>query len=212
MAKAHVDTGVRKILEFPFVYNLFQEMIGANQHRKKHFHKYFNDPKPLKILDIGCGTGVLLDSLNYEPEYCGIDMQQEYIDYAKQKFSNKKSEFYVSKIGAQELNPDWESSFDAINAHGLLHHLEDESIQELFETANYYLKDGGYLVTLDSTYHEGQSYWSKYLVSKDRGQNVKTDEEYLKLASKYFSQIESHVDAKYARIPFSVFVMKLTKI
>jgi len=211
MAKAHVDTGIRKILEFPAVYNLFQEIIGANQHRKKHFQKYFNDTKPEKILDIGCGTGVLLDSLNYGVQYFGIDMQEEYIDYAKQKFSDKKSEFYVSKIGEQELNPDWESSFDAINAHGLLHHLEDEMIHELFNTAKYYLKEGGYLITLDSAYHNDQSFMSKYLVSKDRGQNVKTDKEYLEIASQYFSQIESHIDAKYARIPFSVFVMKLTK-
>ena len=206
---AHITRGARKVLELPFIYNLFQTLIGANAHRKKHFKKYFDLDSRSKILDIGCGTGALLDSLKDDVHYIGCDMEKKYIDYAKSKFGNR-GDFYMERVG-EKMRSDWYNYFDAINAHGLLHHLNDSDSAILLETGHKYLKPGGFMVTVDSVFHDNQSFLSKWIVSKDRGQNIRNPEQYLYLAKKYFSNIQSFVSDDYALIPFSVFTMVLYK-
>ena len=101
--------------------------------------------------------------------------------------------------------------FDAINAHGLIHHLSNEDAHTLLETAYKYLKPNGYLVTFDTAEHEGQSGIARWLVKKDRGQNVKSPAGYKELAKHYFDKVEGKLYTNYSRLPYSAFAMKLTK-
>lgn len=205
----HVTTGIRKTLEHPFVYNTFQYLIGGNKHRSNHFKKFLNGLPGQKILDIGCGTAVLLDHLVDGVEYHGCDMQESYISFAKDKFGDKGN-FYVEKVG-EVIRKDWLSYFNIINAHGLLHHLSNEHSEALLKSAYGYLDKGGYLVTVDSVFHEDQSVMSKWLVSKDRGQNIRTPKEYIQLADKYFDKVETFLDTDSLNIPYSIFTMVLHK-
>ena len=207
--KSHVDTGLRKILEAPSVYNLFQTLIGGKRHRREHFERYFQVESGVKILDIGCGTAVLLDYIEAQVDYHGCDMQQSYIDFASEKFSGRGN-FYCERVG-EKIREEWLGYFDVINAHGLLHHLSDEDSKALLEISHKYLRKGGRLVTVDTTFHEDQSRLSRWIVSKDRGQNLRTPEEYIKLGKEYFSKIEGKLDTKSLNIPFSIYTMELYK-
>ena len=96
-------------------------------------------------------------------------------------------------------------------AKGILHHINDEESKKLFEVASYSLKPGGYLVTLDGVYIKNQSKIAKYIISKDRGKNVRTPEEYTKLANSYFSKVETFILNDAYRIPYTIFIMKCYK-
>lgn len=207
---SHVNTGVRSILEHPKVYNLWQNLIGGNQHRAKHFKKFFQTQKGQKVLDIGCGTAILLKHLEDGIDYYGCDMQESYIEYAQDLYKDK-GRFFCEKVG-DVVREDWEDNFDIVNAHGLLHHLTDEQSEDLLAISARYLKKGGYLVTVDSVYHEGQSKMSKWMVSKDRGQNIRMPDEYLALARKHFGKVEGYLEPDSLYIPFGMYTMKMYKV
>jgi len=208
-SKSHIDSGLRKILEAPAVYNLFQTIIGGKRHRKEHFETYFQVPDGTRILDIGCGTAVLLDSLQKEVEYYGCDMQESYINHAREKFGDR-GKFFCERVG-EKLRSEWIDYFDIINAHGLLHHLTDKDSMSLLEIGHKYLKKGGKMITVDTTYHKDQSFVSRWIVSKDRGQNLRTPSEYDALGKNYFSRIDGKLDTKSLNIPFSIYTMALYK-
>ncbi len=205
----HVNTGIRKILELPFVYNLFHNITGGNAFRKEYFNKYFDLSDGSKVLDIGCGSGVMLENIKSEIEYYGVDFEKGYIDYCNEKYGNR-GQFFNEKVG-EVIRTEWLDYFDAMNAHGLIHHLSDDDGEFLLKSAYKYLKPGGYLVTFDTAYHDNQSSASKWLVSKDRGQNVKHTKDYLKLAEKHFDRVEGKIYTNYSRLPYSAFAMKMIK-
>jgi len=209
MSNTHINTGIRKILEYPFVYNLFGTITGGKRRRKNHANKYFNLKSGEKVLDIGCGNGALLNYLCKGVEYHGFDMQKEYIDFAKKKFGTKGN-FYCEPVG-KTFNPNWENYFDAVNADGILHHLNEDDSLKLLQTAYFYLKKGGKLITIDPVYYQNQRKLLKYIISKDRGQNIRTDYEYLELANSTFLNVSSNISNKYFLLPYSYFVMELKK-
>lgn len=206
---SHINKGIRKILEVPLVYNAFQTLHGGNAKRKVHFKKHFSDKSIKTLLDIGCGTGVLLEHLDQSIEYHGVDMEESYIQHAREKYKNRGS-FYTQRVG-QDINENWINYFDAINAHGLIHHLNDEDIGILLNGAKNYLSPKGKIVTIDAVYYDGQSRFSKWIVSKDRGQNVKTIEQYTELAKRYFTNVETELIKNHNRLKYSVLVMVLQK-
>jgi len=206
--KAHIDKGIRKILEKPKIFNFFNNhIIGAKSYMDNYCENHFNHLGKVDFLDIGCGTCEILESLNTEIDYYGFDMQLEYIEIARTKFSHR-GQFYHEAVG-QNYNTQWQSFFDVINIHGLIHHLSDEDSDILLQAAQKYLKKTGFVITVDTVKHEGQSYASKWLTSKDRGQNIRTPEEYLGLAEKYFNVEESYITTDHLNIPYSIFTMKL---
>jgi len=206
--KSHINTGIRKLLEIPQLYNLKGIIFGGENYREQHA-KSLNIKSGYKVLDIGCGTSNILKYLPVNIEYYGLDMEEEYIDFCRKEYGDRAT-FYCEKVGEVERE-EWIGNFDVINIHGLLHHLSDSDAESILSTSKKYLKDTGEVVTVDSVFHEGQGAIDKWLVSKDRGQNIKTPAEYVELVSKIFSSVESKVLDDHLRIPYSIFVMRLQK-
>jgi len=206
---SHIQSGVRKILEIPWVYNTFANVIGGNKSREKHFQKYLISKDIKSILDIGCGTAVLLKHLDDDVEYHGCDMEQGYLDHCIETYGDKGN-FYLERVG-EKVREEWLGKFDAINAHGLLHHLNNDDGEALLDISKKYLKKGGFLLTMDPVFYEGQASFSKWIVSKDRGQNVRTPKSYDALAYKYFNRIETDLIKKNNNIYYSGYVMKMFK-
>ena len=73
--------------------------------------------------------------------------------------------------------------FDLVMAVGVLHHLNDNQSLALLKLAFNALKRGGRLITFDGCFVEGQSKISKFILSHDRGQFVRTQRKYTNLAT-----------------------------
>lgn len=199
---SHITTGIRKILEVPLIYNTFQNIVGGNKARERHFKEFIKPFPGAKILDIGCGTAVLLQHLPKNVEYVGYDLNEQYIESAREKYGDRGT-FVCAKVDSSVLEERWLNYFDIINVHGLLHHLTDEQSEDLFQSAKQYLKKGGYMVTADPVYFEGQSKFARWITSRDRGQNVRNVEGYVQLAQKYFSKVKFHIKHNEILLPYT---------
>ena len=103
--------------------------------------------KKIKIIDIGCGGGWLVNSLAYHLrdniDVIGVDFNPNVIDYAKKVKSslNVKSKFFVSDLFTFEE----ENKFDIIISLGVLHHT-NHCIEAINHVMKYAKKNHMYLL------------------------------------------------------------------
>lgn len=184
---SQITTGIRSILSYPAIYNILQTLLGASRARDETTNKYLDLEHATNLLDIGCGTGELLKHLPSHIKYTGFDASQDYIDAARNKFGNRGN-FFASYVTNKRL--DSLGKFDRIIAMALMHHLDDDEVLSLLSIAKQALNKGGLFFTLDPCFVEHQSFVSKFLVSRDRGQNVRTLTKYASLVKKVFEDVE----------------------
>jgi len=204
---AQITSGFRAIFSNPIVYNLAQNLVGAEKARKKLVTLYFPPMQHLRMLDIGCGTAEILRHLPEEMNYHGFDASQEYIDQAEARFGHRgtfRAEL-VTESTIHDIPP-----FDLVLAFGLLHHLEDHEAHALFQLAHAALTPSGKLITIDPTYISHQQPIAKWLISKDRGQNIRTPQGYEQLAHHAFNHVTVSVRDDMLHIPYHHTILECT--
>jgi SAM-dependent methyltransferase len=200
-------TGLRAILSNPGVYSFFQNLMGTQKLRTDFVRDYIRpDADHRCILDVGCGPADILDCLP-PVEYYGFDISEAYIEQAGARFGSRGT-FSCGILKLSDL--DNLPKFDVVLALGVLHHLDDETAGELCNIAYHALRPGGRFVTFDPCFTDPQNPVARFLVSMDRGQNVRTEEEYRGVASQVFSTHRSLVKHR-AWIPYTHCFMECTR-
>jgi len=197
---AQVETGIRSVLSIPSVYNLVQNLLGATNARKVFVEQYLDCGEVGRLLDIGCGTAELLQWVPKVISYVGFDVSEAYIKSAQDKFNGRNALFFAKSVSEADL-VDIEP-FDRIIAVGVIHHLNDDEVENIFRLAAHALKSDGKFISMDPCYIPGQSFLSKALIDRDRGQNVRTCEEYGLLAERVFERVTPHHRNDLLRIPY----------
>ena len=192
--------GIYKIFSNTYFYLFVQKIMSATSFRGKVIKKIINK-KNVKVLDIGCGPAEILEYLP-KIKYFGYDINNDYISYAKKRFGDK-GQFYCKKFTVNELKKI--PKFDYVILFGLLHHLEEIEIKKLLINIKKALKKNGKLVTLDNVFIENQNLIAKFLIKMDRGQNVRTKKEYIRILYKSFKKIKSQI-IHQTFIPYTWFV------
>ena len=112
--------------------------------------------------------------------YVCFDARKEYIQAAQEQYDDRAT-FYCNQVSAETTTE--HSQFDLVLAVGVLHHLDDAEALQLCCLAEAALKPGGRFITFDGCYLPSQSHIARYLLSRDRGQNVRDREGYTKIVS-----------------------------
>ena len=201
---SQITSGVRAILSQPLIYDVVQNIMGAQQIRRDLVTNFIRPAPGSRILDIGCGTAEILPHLPRAVEYWGYDVSQEYIDAAKSRFG-VRGHFKCSQLNRSEL--DKLPSFDVVLALGVVHHLDDAVAENLFELARDALSVKGQMITIDPCLAPGQNRFARYLIRHDRGQNVRNAEGYRALASHAFSKINGTLSHRLW-IPYTHWIME----
>lgn len=190
----------RRVLENPNVYSFFQNLVGADRERRILVGEILNLRPGSRVLDVGCGPADILEHLPDDLDYVGIDYSSDYIEAAKKRFGNR-GRFFVSDVA--QLNSIGESGFDVAFAVGVLHHLEDETVRGLMRDVHSVLKPEGRFVTLDPAIEYPQNPIARALARLDRGQFVRTAEEYAALAKSAYGDVSAVIRRDLLRIPYS---------
>jgi ubiquinone/menaquinone biosynthesis C-methylase UbiE len=81
-----IKSGIRSLLENPFLYNFFQNIIGPEKSRNVILNEYIKLQSGMEVLDLGCGPATILANVSHKISYHGLDFQKEYIENAELKF------------------------------------------------------------------------------------------------------------------------------
>jgi cyclopropane fatty-acyl-phospholipid synthase-like methyltransferase len=201
------EHGLYKLLSHSGVYEFLQQGLGADHARRELVRRWIRPESGNRLLDIGCGPGSLLPFLPESLSYVGVDLNPKYIETAKQTWGHR-GEFRVSTVHAMPTEP---ASFDVVIAISLLHHLDNAEATRLFSLAHGALKNGGRLVTIDPTYAPEQSAAARFIISRDRGQHVRSPGGYHALACQVFSPVGVTVVHDLLRIPYSHVILECDK-
>jgi SAM-dependent methyltransferase len=205
---AQITTGLRSVLSHPIVYDLVQDLLGARRSRRRLVEEYLRVKPGETLLDVGCGTCAILECLPTDIGYIGVDLSPEYIDSARRRYGDR-GRFFCQDVG--ELDPStWESANVAL-AVGLLHHLEDDEVRRLFESISRILAPGGRVVTIDPCYDPSQNAAARFMISRDRGQNVRTGHGYSALASECLPHIRLSIRHDLSRVPYTHAILECSK-
>lgn len=203
---SQITSGLRAALSLPSVYDFVQNLVGARRARIELVRDYLRPQPQQLVVDVGCGTGEMLDALPDDIRYIGFDLSQRYIDSARIRYG-ARARFECRDVAqAVSLNV---GSADLALAFGLLHHLEDNEVRSLLSTLRGLLAPGGRVVTIDPTLTAGQHPVAAFVARRDRGRNVRAPEQYRALAADVFGEVEVEVRHDLLRIPYSHCILQM---
>lgn len=132
-------------------YNMWSYKI--TQYRLKKIFKKYRSKKNGAVLDIGSGTGFVVDIWQqFNLQVKGVDISSIAVDRLIKKYP--LYEFYEIDAGSQPL-PFLDNSFQVVSAASVLYHLvEDEALNCLLKSVHRVLKPGAYFIFSDNFIHE----------------------------------------------------------
>lgn len=123
-------------------------------------NRYFKpstlDPLPVRVLDVGCGAGRVLQMLTEYGQVYGTDLSSLALEFCRKRGFNG-----VCQANIIEGLPFPNASFDLITALDVVEHLHDDAagLRNLWQA----LKPGGLLVVSVPAYQFMFSYWDEML-------------------------------------------------
>lgn len=196
-----LKTMVEKTLSYPLVFELQQKFCNNYDAVFNEFSDYLNKAG-LCILDIGCSTGTcgssIIDMKNNQ--YHGIDLNENYVKIAANNFPLGN----FQSMNAKDMQFE-DKKFDVVLLIGTLHHMSNEVITTCLKDVLRVLKPHGVVLIGEPVFTK--NWWlSSFLLSLDRGEYIRTQENYKKLFTGFKIKRESYF--KFSAHRFCSFVLQ----
>ena len=199
------------MLSVPWIYEQFQNLTGAVQARHWMAEKFWRLKSGDKVIDIGCGPGVIFNSLPKGITYLGFDISEPYIRKAQELYGTQAT-FLVSSVGELLKKPDERfNNADLVICNGLLHHLSDEESLEVLRFAHGVLKPGGRLVCEEPSFLIKQHWPSRFVMGLDRGNHVRNEREWKALVGQIFKTFNTDISTAQTYIPYVHIIIECRK-
>jgi SAM-dependent methyltransferase len=194
--------GARSILSSAEGYSLFQELAGATRLRRWLAEHFWKIAPGSKVVDIGCGPGVVLPFLPPEIEFVGFDPSARYIELANRRFASRPRTTFLCGVAADFLEDARFQEADVVLCNGVLHHLDDREASEVLRFARRVLKVGGAFRCLEACYLVHQGRISRWITGLDRGANIRYEQEWKTLMGGVFDPYITRITTNLIRLPY----------
>ncbi len=188
------------LLKFSGVYALNQ-LIGkpTTDRFRRLIEGHMADIRGGKILDIGCGIGNYREC--FSGEYVGVDINENYIEYARQHLSGTFEVMDAANLTFSR------ASFDHAVTIATTHHLTDVQFIAMIEGALRAVRAGGAFHIIDAVLPLSPNFaFKRAWFNLDRGRHPRQLERMIDLAGKRGRVLERHLlvgplhDTAYIRV------------
>jgi SAM-dependent methyltransferase len=191
---------LKSTLSVPNVYDFYQSLVGEPKAHRRFIDEFVKPRASDRVVDFGCGLGVILDHLPPGTPYVGLDFSDAYLTEARRRYGSRGT-FLKADLHDVDMSAAFEP-FDIGLAYGVMHHLNDEDVLAMACEAKRLIRLGGRFVTLDPVYVVGQSRMAKFLIDHDRGEFARREEGYRKLLEQ-IGRVETAVVSGFLRVPYT---------
>jgi SAM-dependent methyltransferase len=193
------------VLDAPVLYLTYQYLVGGIKARRHCIQDHVPLTPGMRVLDIGCGPGYVAKWLAGS-QYVGLDTDERYIHYANSRYGKEYGKFSCELMTEEFVARN--EPFDFVIMTGVLHHLDDPTAADVLNLCKKALKPNGVVITMDGYYGPGLHPVAKFLLDRDRGKYIRTQNAYLELARRHFGQVKSYDHPSYFRVPYTTIVME----
>jgi SAM-dependent methyltransferase len=201
-----VLTRMKALLDRPELFDAYQAAVGANHAKQQFVANWVRPESGDRVLDIGCGTGAVVPFLPPDVEITGIDIHAPYVEAARARFGSRGT-FLLRD--AADPQSDLPCDFDVAYTFGVFHHLPNTAVRSLVAGALTHLRPGGRFVSIDPTLVEGQGWLSRFIVTSDRGEYIRTPGALAGLLAEHNPRVD--VRQNLLRIPFAQVLLTIVK-
>ncbi len=189
--------------EYKKMYELEESHWWFTSKRKLIFsflEKYYPDKsKRMRMLDIGCGTGIILKELSNYGEAYGVDLSEHALKFCRMRGLKNVRKGSVSNL---PFKPDY---FDIIGCFDVLYHKNVKDDEKALKEIARICKKGGRLLVTDSAF---KSLWSRHDVASYARTRYSAEDIRQKLESAGF-EIEKLTYYNFFLFPLVFLIRKL---
>lgn len=200
------ESGLKKLLRFSACYQWFQKAIGSAHANQWLLQQVYRPQSGDKVVDFGCGPGVMCGFLPDGVEYVGIDLNATYIGTASKLYGQTAS-FVAGRLLDFAADPRFHR-VDLFMCNAVLHHLDDGEVVDVLQFARTHLKQGGRFVSFEPCFLRHQGRVSRWLMRQDRGQNIRAEEEWKAITGRVFEKQRTDILTGIYRIPWVAIVIE----
>lgn len=188
------------LLSRPTIFNQIRKLIAGDQANTKNFvRKYLIKYKIKSVLDVGCGTGDFIEAVPDNMSYLGIDINKEFISFAKSHYKDRKSLFLVQDVIEEQFSLD--QKFDATILISMLHHFSDKDLEEILLKIKKITRK---VIIIADIIPNPPGLLRKFMVKMDQGNYIRDKAEKLKILDKYFTITESKIISSRLAVQFGI--------
>jgi SAM-dependent methyltransferase len=195
-----INSGLRSVLALPLVYRLAMWAVGGHNFRHWFIDNILALKPGQKVVDIGCGPADILNELG-TVDYIGLDTSEAYVDAARRRYGERGA-FISGNVESWAADPRIQDA-DLVLCYGVLHHVDDDEAKKIVQMARQCLKSGGRFVFFEPSYLLWQSRWSVFMMSRDRGQSIRTEQGWKALVSDVFPRTVTNIVSNFNRIGYT---------
>jgi len=129
--------------------------------------QHFTNTENIKILDVGCGTGLNLANLRNsfpKAEIYGIDISSKMLQICNKKFNSMNLYINGISLGSAYELPYPDETFDCLVATRFIHQYSHNDKVTIFNEMKRTLNSGGILLV---EFYNRPYHWLRYYLSKD---------------------------------------------
>tara|TARA_B100001250_G_C19793890_1_gene787865 strand:+ start:1731 stop:2330 length:600 start_codon:yes stop_codon:yes gene_type:complete len=165
------------------MYSLFYRLIQKIILKRSFYDDFLNVIKTEnidRIIEIGCADSVILKNLNKDFFYDGFDIEENFIEKSKIKYSDN-SKFSFEKKSIHEIDfKKYDIEKTIVLLIGVFHHVSDEYIKIFLNKTKLFK-----VYAIDAVRLDGQNLFTKLLMDFDKGKYVRSENHYKKLLNEY---------------------------
>lgn len=167
-----------------------------------HFLKEKIKKEPLKVLDIGCGDGILTEQLlNIDNSIEGtlLDGSSQMLENAKKRLKSYPKLEYIQTTFQELIKKDLISKYDFVVSSLAIHHLSMNQKESLFKFIYNHLNENGFFLNIDTVKAPScdleewyLKIWKEWIIEKETENG--TSESFQHIPLKYKNNPDNHPD------------------